>query len=65
MIAGHIGVEVLPEAFDPVVVGAVRRKEVELNASESSQCAAGLITLVNAVVVEDDVDALGIGVVLS
>jgi hypothetical protein len=49
VIAGHIGVEVVPEAFDPVVVGAVRRKEVELNAFESSQCIVGLIILVNAI----------------
>jgi hypothetical protein len=65
VITGHIGVEVLPEAFEPVVVRAVRRKEVKLNSSESSQRAAGLITLVSSVVVVDEVNAPGVGVVMG
>ena len=64
VIAGHIGVEVLPQTLDVVVVGAVGWKEVELDAAESPQCTAGLAALVDAVVIQDDMDALGIDVVL-
>jgi hypothetical protein len=65
MITGYVGMEVLPESFNTVVVRAVWRKEVELNASESFQCATGLITFVNAVVVVDEVNAPGVGVVMG
>lgn len=65
MVASHIRMEVLPETLDAIVVRTVGRKEVESNASKPSQGVAGLATLVDAVVVQNDVDALGIGIVLS
>jgi hypothetical protein len=65
MIAGDVGVAVLPETFDAIVVWAVGWEEVEANATEPSQSAAGLATPVDAIVVEDDMDAFSVSIVLS
>ena len=65
VVAGDVGMEVLPLPLDAVVVGAVGRQEVE------SDAAARLREVlldgsgrVNAVVVEDDMDAAGFGVLV-
>jgi hypothetical protein len=65
MIAGDVGVEVLPKTLDAIVVWAVGWQEVEANATKPSQSAAGLTTLVDAIVVQDDMDAFSVCIVLS
>lgn len=65
VVAGHVGMEVLPEALDAIVVRTVGRKEVELDATQPPQSATRLTALVDAVVVQNDVDAFGVTVVLG
>src|SRR6266567_898006 len=57
VVAGDIGVEVLPDTFDSVRVRTVGRQEVQDDmAAELLESAQRHCSLVNAVVVEDDVD---------
>src|SRR4051812_34604305 len=58
VVACDVGVEVLPNTLDAVRVGAVRRQEVEQDASaQRVESAEGRACRVDGVVVEDDVDA--------
>ena len=58
MVAGDIGVQVEPNALDAIVIRAVRRQKVEHDlAVELLDAAAGDLTGVNDVVVEDDMDS--------
>src|SRR5260370_15426009 len=57
VVAGDIGVEILPDTFDSVRVRTVRRQEVQDDmAAELLESAQRHCSLVNAVVVENDVD---------
>src|SRR5258708_15371121 len=58
VVTSHVGVQVLPDALDTVGVGAVGRQEVQHDATaESGESFAGAASLVDAVVVDDEVDA--------
>ncbi len=65
MISGHICVQVLPGAFDLVVVGAVGRKKVQYDSPtfRRLQTLLHLFGVVDGVVVENDVYLLRVGVV--
>src|SRR5579872_5761500 len=63
MIAGDVGMQVLPNALDAVRVRAIGRQEMEYDAAtESGEGLAGSSRLVDAVVVDDQVDAVGVSV---
>ena len=58
VVAGDVGVEVLPDALDAVGVGAVGRQEVEGDAvTEGLEGASGRLRRVDGVVVDDEVDS--------
>src|SRR5580658_888947 len=58
VVSRDVGVQILPDALDAVGVGAVGRQEVKDDpATEGSQSFAGRVCLVDAVVVDDEVDA--------
>ena len=58
MIARDVGVEVEPHALDTIVIGAIRRQEMKDDSIvERREHALGDVTLVDAVVVEDEVHA--------
>src|SRR6516165_7867978 len=63
MIAGDVRVPILPDALDAVRVRAVGRQEMEHDAAtESGEDLAGASRLVDAIVVDDQVDAFGASV---
>ena len=66
MVASDVGMEVFPSSFDPVVIGTVRREEVQLDPLTMRRCQRGLYLLgmVNRVVVQDNMDHFDIGVLL-
>src|ERR1700758_393539 len=58
MVARDVGVQVLPDALDAIVVGAVRRQEVEHDSlAESGQDLDGALGGMDAIVVHDEMDA--------
>jgi hypothetical protein len=60
VIASDIGVQVEPDAFDAVSIGAIGRQEVQDDAaSEAFDDSTRVAALVDTVVIQDDVDALG------
>src|SRR5579883_1683590 len=60
MVAGDVGVQVLPDALDAVRVGAVGRQEVQDDAAtERGEDVARAVRGVDAVVVEHEMDATG------
>ncbi len=66
VVAGDVGMQVLPGALDAVGVGAIGRKEVQEDApTELFERTLGQPGGMNAVVVDDQVDALGAGVGLG
>ena len=63
VVPRDVGMQVTPEALDLVVVWAVRRQEVKLkDVAILGESALSLLALVNDVVVEDEVDAPGLGI---
>ena len=66
VVAGHVGVKLLPLTLDAVAIGALRGQEVELDATaQGGELVLHLLALVDAVVVQDDVDGLGVGIDLD
>ena len=61
VVPRDVRVQVLPGAFDAIVIGAVRRQEVELQPPPflGRQCQANLEAVMDAVVVEDHMDPPG------
>ena len=66
VVASDVGMQVFPSSLDPVVIRAVGRKEVQLDplALRRLQCDFHLLGMVDGVVVEDDMDCLGIRILL-
>jgi hypothetical protein len=63
MVAGDVGVQVLPDAFDAVGIGAVGREEVQHDSPvESGQDLARATRGMDAVVIDDHVDAMSASV---
>ena len=66
VVAGNVVVKIAPHTFDAIVIGTVRREEVQHDAAvQPRECRFGLNTAVDAVVVEDQVDPLGRWVVAA
>jgi len=66
VVAGHVGVEVLPNSLDAIRIRAVGREEVKDNsAAESLKLAARGVRGMDAVVVNDEVHTLGLRVALG
>lgn len=64
MIASDIGVQVAPDSFDAVVIGAVWWQEVQNDpAIQTCQCSLGLKAAVDTIVVEDQMDAFGLRII--
>src|SRR5439155_14590261 len=60
MVPGDVGVQVEPQALDPVLVRAVGRQEVEPQfVAVATEPGLGQAALVDDVVVEDQMDATG------
>jgi hypothetical protein len=60
MVSGYIGVELQPQAFDTVLVGAIGRKEVETDSgAPGRQSGPHDLAVVDDVVVEDQVKDSG------
>ena len=66
MVARDVVVQILPDPLDPIVVGAVGRQEVELQLRGRGgfHRQPHLQAVVDAVVVEDDMNPFGVGVSL-
>ena len=64
VVAGDVIVQVLPDAFDPIVVRAVWRQEVQLQFFGRGRlhCQPHLQTVVDTIVVEDEMNPLGVGI---
>jgi len=62
----NVVVQVLPDPLDSIVVGAVRRQEVELQPLRRGRLhrQLHLMAVVDAIVVENDMDPFGVGVSL-
>src|SRR5262245_23393166 len=61
VIAGNIGVQVLPRSFDPVVVRTVRRQKMQSDpAAEAGERHPRDLTVVNPVVIENHVNHRGL-----
>src|SRR5207237_2323753 len=57
MVPGDVGMQILPNAFNPVVIGAVGRQENQANLRRKmGQSDSNDLAAVNAVVVENYVD---------
>lgn len=58
MVAGDVGVQLLPDPFDPVVIGTIRRQEVqpELLTRRRGETLPDQPRRMDRVVVQDDVD---------
>ena len=61
VISRHVGIEILPETLNGVVLWTIGRKEVKPNSAEAMDRPARLVAVVNPVVVEDDVDEASAG----
>src|SRR2546428_1249456 len=60
MVPGDVGVQIEPQALDPVLVGAVRRQKVEPQlGAVVAEPGLGQAALVDDVVVENQMDATG------
>src|SRR5271170_5607371 len=58
VVAGDVGMEVLPDALDAIGIGTVRREEVQNDpAAERVENATSRVRRVDAVVVDDEVDS--------
>src|ERR1700730_1156284 len=65
MVSGDLGMQILPDALDLVVLGAVRRQRMQFDAApRTPQRPLRQVTAVDAVVVHDHMDHLGLGVTL-
>lgn len=65
VVARDVGMKVEPGALDLVVVRAVRREELQHDASAKlREVALGALATVDDVVVEDDVDATGMAMLV-
>ena len=63
VISCHLIVEILPESFDAIFVGAVRRQELKRNVAQVMvQCGVDDLAAVDAIVVQNDKDPFGIGI---
>ena len=64
VVTRHVVVQVFPEPLDAIVVGAVRRQEVELDPAGCGrlQGQLNLLAVMDAVVVENDVDPTSVPV---
>ena len=58
VVSRHVVVQIFPDPLDAIVVGAVGRQEVELDLARRGrlQCQSDLLAVVDAVVVENEVD---------
>jgi hypothetical protein len=64
VVTRHVVVQIFPEPLDAIMVGAVRRQEVELNPGGCGrlQGQLDLLAVMDAVVVKNDVDATSVPV---
>lgn len=64
MIPGDIGMQVTPHALYAIVIGTIRRQEVQYDSTiQSRQSGLGLETAVNAIVVEDQMDTFRLRII--
>ena len=64
VVARDVVVQILPDPLDPIVVGAVGRQKVEFQFLSRLRLhrQSHLVTVMNAVIVENEVNALGVGI---
>ncbi len=64
VISSHVVVQIFPNAFDAIVVGAIGRQKVELNSiAQGRQGKLSLATAVNFVVVKNEMNPSCMGIV--